>query len=140
MRLSAPTRGRPGDAATGPCSWLVSRPRVKLRAMQARHRSGPGQWYEVQCRRIHAIAQAGGPRSIVEDMPEVTVAAGAGHRNAGHAEAVVGAFEDVAPGDGSVKAGPAGAGMELGIGVVERRRACGAAEDAGAVEVPVLAG
>src|SRR5574337_82976 len=87
-------------------------------------------WHETQGHRVHAIAQAGRPWTVVEDMAEMAVATGATDRGAAHAEQAVAAFDHVARGDRLPEAGPAGAGVELGGGVVQRRGAGHATEQA----------
>src|SRR6185437_11275348 len=74
---------------------------------------------------------SGGARAVVEYMAEVAVATGAADRGARHPEQVIGAFDHVAPGDRLPVAGPAGAGIEFGGGVVQCRGAGHAAEQAG---------
>ena len=73
-----------------------------------------GQLYKMQCRGVHAVALAGRPRAIVEDMAEVRVAAPAGDRGPIHPQAGIASFQHVFSRDGLPEAGPARARLELG--------------------------
>jgi diguanylate cyclase (GGDEF)-like protein/PAS domain S-box-containing protein len=85
---------------------------------------------EPQGDRIHAIAQASGARAIVEHVPEVAVAACAADGGARHAKTAVAKLDHVAAGNRLPEAGPAGAGVEFGGRIVQRRPAGDAAEQA----------
>src|SRR5580704_12166311 len=78
---------------------------------------------------IHAIAQAGRLRTIVEDVAEMAAAAAAVNFGTQHAEGTVlrlahGILERL------VEARPAGAAFELGVGGEQRQVAAGACEGA----------
>jgi len=73
------------------------------------------QFDEAQGCRVHAVAEAGRPRPIVEDVTEVGVARPAGDCGALYAEGTVGCFDDVLFCDWLPEARPAGAGVELGL-------------------------
>lgn len=79
---------------------------------------------------VDAVARAGGARSVVEDVAEVTFTAGADVFRAAHAKGAVGAVEHVAGGDGRVETRPAGAGIVLGGGFEKWQVAAGADEGA----------
>ena len=96
--------------------------------------------HEVQGRGVHAVAEAGGFRAIVEDMPEMGIAFGAGNRRANHPQSRVTDLGYVFFGYGSPEAGPSGAGVKFGSGVEERVVAADAAVDAFVVKVPVFPG
>jgi hypothetical protein len=95
-----------------------------------------GEFYEVHGRRVHAVAEAGGRWSVVEDVPQVGVALATGNCGAFHAERVITSLDDVLLGDGLVEAGPASSGIELGVGVKEGVVAADAAKDSVVVEIP----
>src|ERR1700722_3344497 len=84
--------------------------------------------------RIHAIAQARRPRSIVEYMSQMRIAQTAGNCIALHSPAAVGALRDIQFGDRLPKARPPGARLELGLRVIERGVAANAVIDA----IPVI--
>ena len=96
--------------------------------------------HEAQRRGVHAVAEAGGFRAIVEDVPEVGVAFGAGNRRASYPQSRVTDLGYVFFGDGSPEAGPSGTGVEFGGGVEERIVAADATVDAFVVKVPVFPG
>src|SRR5262249_40573339 len=89
---------------------------------------------------VHAVAQPGRWRSIVEDVAEMPAAAWARHLVAHHAEAPVDGGLDVRLRDRGPEAGPAGSGVELGGGVEQLEPAARALVDALRVVVPVGAG
>src|SRR5689334_16037926 len=94
---------------------------------------------EHQREAVHAIAQAGRLRAVVEDVAEMAAAAAAMHLGAQHAEGTVlggadGVFERL------VEARPAGPAFELGIGGEQRQVATGAGEDALAMLLEERAG
>jgi hypothetical protein len=94
---------------------------------------------KVQRHRVDAVAQPGGFRAVVEDVPQVRVAAAAGDGGALHAEAAVGRFDDILRRDRFPEAGPAGVRFELGRRGKQRRVAADAAEQSVVVQIPVLA-
>src|ERR1700743_2388166 len=67
--------------------------------------------HEPQRRRIHAIAQARRLGSVIEDMPQMRIAACAGNRGALHHEGVVADLDYVQLGDRRPETRPAGAGV-----------------------------
>ncbi len=85
---------------------------------------------ELHRHRIHAVAQAGGPRAIVENMAQMRIATGADHLGAHGTETGVGLLDYILLGNGLPETGPAGARVELGIRVIQRRGAADAAERA----------
>src|ERR1700733_3527392 len=93
-----------------------------------------GAWCEVQGHRVHAVAQPGRPRPVIEDVTQVRVTAPARYGGALHSQAVVTALHDVLLGDRLPEAGPAGAGIELGARVEQLR----AAADAGIQSIGVI--
>lgn len=102
-------------------------PPFKQRAARV---SAGGSCDETQGHRIHAIAQAGGLRAIVEHVSQVAVAAGAADRGTPHAKAAVANLHHVAAGNRLPEAGPASAGVELGGRIVQRSSTGDAAEQA----------
>src|SRR5262249_42529126 len=95
---------------------------------------------EAQRHRVHAVAQAGRRRAVVEDVAEVRAAAAALDLDAREAEQVVLLGVDQLLAQRRPEARPAGAGVELG-GRREQRVAAGDADvGADALEVLVLAG
>src|SRR6516165_2376525 len=87
---------------------------------------------KVKRRPIHAIAQPGGLRAIVENVAEMAAAAAAMHLGAGHEAATVGLrLERLL--DRRRKARPSRSAVELGIGGEQRLAATGAVIDALAV-------
>src|SRR5262249_44707973 len=66
-------------------------------------------FHEPERHPIHAIPQARGPGAIVEHMPEVAIALGAGHLCARHAEAPVLRLNPILFLDWRPEARPAGA-------------------------------
>lgn len=82
--------------------------------------------HEAQGDGIDAVAQAGGPRPVLEDVAEVGVAPRAEHLRAHQAQAAILAQDDAVRRDGPEVARPAGAGFELGV----RRKQRQAAADA----------
>ena len=79
---------------------------------------------------VHAVAQSRRPRPVVEDVPEVAVAAGAEDLDPPHAVAAVLFGDDVLVGDRLEEARPAGAGIELRVRGEERQTAADAGVDA----------
>src|SRR6185312_3890792 len=90
--------------------------------------------------RVDAIALAGGLGAIGEDVSEVGAAGGAGGFDAPHAESPVFMLFDGVRGDGVVEAGPAAAGVELGLRLEQRSIAGGAVVQAIGVVVGQGAG
>src|SRR5271170_8356033 len=85
---------------------------------------------EVERHRIHAVTKPGRARPIVEDVPEVRLAALAGHIGALHPEGVVAALQDIQTRDRLPEARPAGARIELGARVEQNRGAADAGVEA----------
>src|ERR1700738_4956845 len=84
---------------------------------------------EHQRKTVHAVAQAGRLRTIVEDVAEMAAAATAVNFGAQHAEgAVLGLADGVL--ERLIKTRPAGAALEFGVGREQRQVAAGAGEDA----------
>src|SRR5690606_25291670 len=123
---SRPVRG----ASQGPTP--CGRFRTSLLCLLPRH--------ELQGRRVHAVAQPGRLGSVGEDVSEVGVAGGAEDLDATHPVAEVLLGPDGVAADRCPEAGPPRPGVVLGVGVEELVAAAGAAVDAVALEVPVLAG
>src|SRR5690606_20229431 len=121
-----PVRGAP----QGPT--LDGRFRTSLLRLLPRH--------ELQGRRVHAVAQPGRLGSVGEDVAEVGVVGGAEDLDAAHPVAEVLLRADGVAADRRPEAGPPRPGVVLGVGVEELVAAAGAAVDAVALEVPVLAG
>ena len=95
---------------------------------------------EAQRHPIHAVAKAGRLRAVVEDVAEMRIAERAGDRGAHHAEGLVLDLDDVLLGDRLPEARPAGAGIELRVGIEERGVAADAAVEAGGMVVPIRPG
>src|SRR5690606_33326164 len=91
-------------------------------------------WNERQRDAVHAVAQAGGGRTVGEDVAKMAAAAAAMHLGARIAELVVGGLAHRVV-ERLPEAGPAGAAVVLGGGVEEWQVAALAGEDAGAVLV-----
>src|SRR5690606_13266847 len=84
---------------------------------------------ELHRQAVHAIAQAGRLRPVVEDVAEMAAAVRAVDFLARIAELVIGLARD-RPGKRTVEAGPAGAAVELGLARIERVAATRANERA----------
>src|SRR5947207_1319341 len=95
---------------------------------------------EIERRRVHAVAQSGGTRAVVENVPQMAIAAGAEHLVARHPQRVVSGDGDVLFGDRLPEAGPAGAGLEFRFGVEQGRGAADAPIDSIGMVVGVLSG
>src|SRR5258707_10610545 len=80
-----------------------------------------------QRKAVHAVAQAGRLRPVVEHMTEMTAATAAVHLGAQHAERPVGRGADGVF-ERLVETRPAGAAFELGLGGEQRQVAAGAGE------------
>src|SRR5271169_5206383 len=78
---------------------------------------------------VHAVAQSGRLRPVVEDVTEMAAAAAAMHFGPRHAEGPVFGFADRIV-ERLVEARPAGAALELGLRGEQRQVATGAGEDA----------
>src|SRR6476660_3006574 len=94
---------------------------------------------EFQRDAVHAVAEPGGRRPVVEHVTEMAAAAAAMDLIPHHAERVVCVGQHRAL-DGLVEAWPAGAAVELGLRIEQRQAASGAGEGAGAVLVVERAG
>lgn len=100
----------------------------------------PSGGYEGEGDAVDAEALAGGWRTIVEDMTEMRVAAGAADFGPFHAKGIVGEEEEMVRSDRLIEARPAGTGLELGPRAEERQIASGAAVFAFALVSFQLAG
>src|SRR6202043_1987748 len=87
---------------------------------------------ERQGKTVHAVAQPGRFRTVVEHVAEMAAATPAVDLGAGHAEGGILAFADRIF-QRLIEARPAGAALELGLGGKQRQVAAGAGEDALAV-------
>ena len=76
--------------------------------------------HEAQRHRVHAIAQAGRFRTVVEHVTEMRVAQGAAHLGARHAEHAILDLAHVLRRDGLPETRPAGAGIVFGAGIEQR--------------------
>src|ERR1700759_26022 len=97
-------------------TWKIS---ARLRPRRMKH----------QRKTVHAVAQAGRLRSVVENVAEMAAAAAAMDLGAQHAEGAVFRLADRIL-QRLVEAGPAGAAFELGVGGEQRQVAAGAGEGA----------
>src|SRR5689334_19187834 len=117
------------------------RPRL-LRFLRLRfgHRGGRGfAGMEIERDAVHAIAQSGRRRPVLEDVAEMAAAVAAMHLGAHHEKAAVAlGFHRAIERRG--KARPAGAAVEFGGGVEQRPAAAGAMIDAGGVFLVERAG
>src|SRR5437899_1360678 len=95
--------------------------------------------YKAQRNRVHAIAQAGRFRTVVEHVPEVGVAARAGYGRSLHTPGAVSAGDNILFGNRFPKTGPTSAGFELGFRTKQRRVTANATEQPLAVQIQVLA-
>ncbi len=75
---------------------------------------------EVERNRVHAIAQAGRSRTVIEDMTEMRVATTAHHFGARRAETAVNFLGHIRGGNGLVKTGPARPRFKLRFGIEQR--------------------
>src|SRR5258708_1619472 len=96
--------------------------------------------HELQRRRVHAVPQTCGRRTVVENVAEVRVAFPAQHFHALHPEAPVRMLPDVLLRDRRPEAGPAGAGFELLTRTEQGRATTHAAVQTLLVIFPVAAG
>ena len=99
-----------------------------------------GGCLEIERDRVDAIAQTRRSRAIVEDVPEVGAATGAGDFDAAHAKAQVFALVDAVGVDGVKKAGPAAVRVEFLVRAKEFRPATHTAVHAFIAAVPIHAG
>src|SRR5579864_8287163 len=97
-------------------------------------------WFQLQGRRIDAVAKAGRPRAVVEDMAEVAGAVRAKHFGADHAVARVRLLVDMVFVGRLGEARPAAAGVELGVGFEQGLAAAGADIAARTMLMLILAG
>ena len=95
---------------------------------------------ETHCYGIHAIAQAGWRRAVIEYVAEVGFAAAAGNFCAGDAEAAIDFFDEIFFGDGLIETRPAGTGIEFGGGVEKSGVTADAAENSLGMIVGILIG
>src|SRR5579872_3838657 len=95
---------------------------------------------EAEGNAVHAVAQTGRLRTVVEDVAEMRPAYGALRFDAHHAMAAISLFLDRVAGNRRGEAGPAGARIELRFGSEERRPTCDAAVEPGVLFVPIWAG
>src|SRR5688572_28806663 len=93
---------------------------------------------EAHRRRVHAVAQAGRPRAVGEDVAEVGVAVLAAHLGARHPQLLVGLLDDVVLLERLPEGGPAGAGVVLLARGEERLARHHVDVDALLLVVPVL--
>jgi hypothetical protein len=94
----------------------------------------------VHGRRVHAVAEARGGWSVVENVPQVGIAFATGDCGAIHTERLITNLDDVLLGNRFPKAGPASSRVELGVGAKEGVVATDATEDSVIVEIPRAAG
>src|SRR5580704_5910594 len=99
-----------------------------------------GARQKVERSRVHAVAQACGFRSVVEHMPQMSIATRAGNGIANHAEGQIPVLDDVLFRDRLPETRPARARLELGARVVEHGVAADAVIQTISVVVRVLAG
>jgi hypothetical protein len=78
-------------------------------------------WLELQRHAVHAIAQAGWLRAVIEDVTKVAAAPGAHNFVAFHSVAAVASGDDVRGNERFPKTGPARAGFELRVAGKERQ-------------------
>ena len=92
---------------------------------------------EAQGRRVDAVAQAGGGRAVVEQVPKVGVGMLAANFGAHHQETRVALLHDVFLYQGPGKTGPARTGFELVRGAEQGLAGNDIDVDAGLVVVPI---
>src|ERR1700730_13203519 len=128
LRATTPRRRRPGrcpgDAAPRKTRGAWWEGRLLLRD-------------EAEGGGVHAVAQVRGRRSVLEDVAEVRVAAGAEHLGAGHEQGAVALGADALRGGGRPETGAAGARGQLGVGAEQRVAAGDADVPAGGLVVVV---
>lgn len=96
--------------------------------------------FQIERDGVDAIAQARRSRAVVENVPQVGVATGAGDFNAAHAKTQVFVLVDASGVNGVKKAGPAAVRVEFLIRAKEFRLATHAAVHAFVSAVPIHAG
>src|SRR5260370_3257454 len=94
--------------------------------------------FEIQHGGVHAIAQASWFGAVFENVAQVRAALAADHFDATHSVARVGLGGDAVRSDGFRKAGPSGAGFELGVRLKQRIPAAHALVGCMFVIVPIL--
>jgi hypothetical protein len=97
-------------------------------------------FFEVEGGGVDAVELAGGVGAVGEDMTEVAAALGTGNFDATHAEGAVVMEVDGVFGEGLEETGPAGSGLELGVGFEEGSVAGGAVVEAVGVVIDEGAG
>src|SRR5688572_13298304 len=127
---------RPGSE--GSAQGVDEGPRSALGGIRLRRAAGPR--LELQRCRVHAIAEAGWARPVVEQVAEVRAAVRALRLDPAHAEGPVLVRRDPVVIDHVVEARPARAGLELRTRVEQRRPAHDAPIDPVIVVVPELPG
>src|SRR5215813_8615138 len=95
---------------------------------------------ELQRSGIDTIAEMSRLRSVIEDVTEMRAAFAARDFNSPHHEAIIVFGFDIFFGNGSPKARPAGAGIELGIGREKLIATAGASIHSLFVMIPIFAG
>src|SRR5688572_23401234 len=98
-----------------------------VKTTYANVRMSGSSWNEAERHRVHAVAQAGGSRAVVENMAEMRGATCAADFLPARAGGLALALDQVMARDGLPEARPAGAGVVLGLGVVQRGIAADAA-------------
>src|SRR5436190_3674022 len=103
-----------------PCAYCVGAERRRQRGLNLLYRRGTAhvlrvRFMEDQRGGVEAVAQSSWARAVLEDMAEMAIAARAENFDACHAMGVIGVVDDVFRRDRFEKAGPTGAGIELGI-------------------------
>src|SRR4029077_12100504 len=94
---------------------------------------------EVERRRVHAVAQPGGPGTIRKNVAQMRIAAGTARLGASHAITGVGMFADVLAVGGGKEARPSGSRIEFCFRAKEQCAAADAVVRPVIVLVPVLA-
>src|ERR1700730_14462153 len=120
--VRAPSRTSPNPRSSGSISAADPRRPTTLLVGFVQH--------EIHRHAVDAIALMGGRRAVVEDVPEMTATGRAVSLGAYHAEAAIDRRLSRAL-HGLVEARPAGAALELALGLEQRRAAAGAGEMAG---------
>src|SRR5271166_1001873 len=95
---------------------------------------------EFEADRVHAVAQTGRRRPVVEDVTEMGAADRADDFGPPHEEAVVGAGRNASRRDRLPEARPSGAGFKFGLGAEQRISIERANIAAVAMLIPILAG
>jgi len=126
-------RGLRGCSATSAAIAARHQPFLDLLHLLARL-----GWIQLQGRRVDAVAQAGGPRAVVEDVAQVAAAGRAHDLGPAHEERAVGLGVHRLGGRRLVERGPPGAGLELRVRVEQLRPAPRTPVRAGPMLVPQL--